>query len=87
MSDCDSLHPLFWDIEKGDKVACRRRRHSRPSFVEALAVVIVLLLVLVSGLDRWTGDAKAGAPAAITALDDTGMDLGDCQQTSMPGDC
>ncbi|MGQ3215913.1 MAG: hypothetical protein ACT6U0_16170 [Shinella sp.] len=70
MSDCDSLNPLFWDIEKRDKATCRPRRHPRPSFVEALAVVIVLLLALVGGLDRWASDAKAGVPAAVTALGD-----------------
>ena len=74
MSDCDALNPLFWDIAKSDDAACRPRRRPGPSFVEALAVVVVLMLLLAGNVERWTGDAKAGTPAAETALDDAGTD-------------
>ncbi|AOF94315.1 hypothetical protein [Sinorhizobium sp. RAC02] len=89
MSDCDNLHPVFWDVAKSDTIACRPRRRPRPSLVEALAVVVVLLFVLVTNFDRWTSDAKAEAPATVGALADpgSGYDAAHCRQASSLGDC
>ncbi len=84
MSGCDNLHPAFRDIAAADDA---RRRRPRASLVEALAAAVVLLLVFAVNFDRWTGNANAGAPSALTAFDETRPELDHCRGAFQPGDC
>ncbi|MGG6894766.1 MULTISPECIES: hypothetical protein [Rhizobium] len=72
MSDCDNLHPGFRDIAKAE-YGCRQ--HRRLSLVEALAAIVVLLLVLVTNFHRSTNDTNAEATPMVAALGNTSAEF------------
>ncbi|QHG74322.1 hypothetical protein [Ensifer adhaerens] len=63
MSDCDKLHPAFRNLETIEEA---HRRRLSPSLVEAVAMAVVLLLLLATNFDRWTGSANAPSKVPLS---------------------
>ncbi|ANK76659.1 hypothetical protein ACI2KT_31760 [Ensifer adhaerens] len=82
MSDCDKLHPAFRNLETIEEA---HRRRLSPSLVEAVAMAVVLLLLLATNFDRWTGSANA--PSKVAVIHENALELDDCRAAFLPGDC